>query len=279
MKTTSNKLTGNKDTDQLILLNLDLESLSNMCKSSKFASIICKDKNFWRNKITKDFPLRGKFVWYTPYRDFYSNNPEKLYRSINQRSKIVKLNKTDYPTLAKTFSDEYKFGDMSRKDLPFITNEIIPNLSKLDLLRGDVIHFEWIRNNRNDGKLIWDGENVLELDYDTDEYGSVPKQFSFPEFPFKHFYDSIDHNFILWISPLAMEEIIRNFNEKTQKSFASDLYKKYPVVAGAKDEDEEAIHLTSEQFADYVKEHPLFDENIAHPTWTEQGVVVIGAYF
>ena len=268
---------GVKDVDKMILLNLDIESLRNVCQVNKYAAEICNDKSFWRNKITKDFPLRGKFLWYTEYRNLYKNNPKQLYEIVNRKSKIVSLSKKNYPALAKKIPDEDEFGDM--RDLPLINEKILPDLKILPLLRGDVIHFEWIGKYRNDGKLMWTGERVVELYAKLDDYGTVPKDFSFPEFPIDHFYESIDHNNLIWISPEKVQEIIKNFDENTQKSFVTDLYKSIPVKAGAKDNDDKLVHLTKQQFTEYVTKFPFFDDNIDRPEYAEPGTAVVGAWF
>jgi hypothetical protein len=277
--TTYNKdFSGVKDVDKIILLNLDLTSLSNVCRVNKYAAEICKDKSFWRNKIVKDFTLRGKFLWYTEYRNLYKNNPKQLYEIINRKSKIVSLSKKNYPALAKKFVEAEDF-DMSKKDLQLVNEKILPNLKSLPLLRGDVIHFEWTGKYRNDGKLIWTGERAVELYSELDDYGTVPKEFAFPEFPIDHFYESIDHNNLIWISADKVQEIIKNFDERTQKSFVTDLYHSIPVIAGAKNDDEKLIHLNKQQFADYVTKFPFFDDNIDRSEFAEEGTAVVAAWF
>ena len=268
---------GVKDVDKMILLKLDIESLRNVCQVNKYAAEICNDKNFWRNKIAKDFPLRGKFIWYTPYRDLYKNSPKQLYEIINRKSKIVSLNKKKYPALAKKFQDD--FGGLSDKDLRLINEKILPDLKKLPLLRGDVIHFEWIGKYRNSGKLMWTGEKAVELYSELDDYGTVTEDFAFPEFPIDHFYESIDHNNLIWISPEKVQEIIKNFDEKSQKSFVTDLYNSIPVIAGAKNEEDKLVRLNREQFADFVTRFPFFDDNIHRPEYAAPGTGVIAAWF
>lgn len=63
-------LTGIRDVDRSILLQLDDISLGNICKVNKYAAAICADDNFWRLKVMKNsryLPanLHGK------YREFY----------------------------------------------------------------------------------------------------------------------------------------------------------------------------------------------------------------
>ena len=249
-----------RDLDMKILAELSYKELVSKCSVNKYVADLCQDNNLWRNKIAKDFPLR-EFVWFADYRDMYQNDPRQLYEIINKRSKIVELTAEDFPEMAERIQED----QVSEEDLQFMTDQIIPHLSDLPLLRGDVIQLEWQGEYRNSGKFIWDGEKVLQLDGHLDTYGSVPKELSFPEFPIDHFYGAIDHNNIIWISPRSIEEIVKNFDEETQKSFVTDGYETIPVIAGVIQDDGELFHLarlTKEQFAEYVRKFPFFAENI-----------------
>ena len=65
--------------------------------------------------------------------------------------------------------------------------------------KGDIVQlFPTDSTYRNDGKFIFDGEKLIALDSTYDEYGAIPPQFQFPEFPFNHWDDVIDHNKIRW---------------------------------------------------------------------------------
>ena len=77
--------------------------------------------------------------------------------------------------------------------------------------------------------FLWDGEKVVLLDYEIDDYGSVSKEFPFPEFRPEYFSESIVHNNIVRLTPEKIEEAIRNFNIDTQTSFVTDRYNKYPI--------------------------------------------------
>ena len=267
-----------RDLDMKILAELSYKELVNKCSVNKYVADLCQDNNLWRNKIAKDFPLRGKFVWFADYRDMYQNDPRQLYEIINKKSKIVELSGEDFPEMAARIQED----EVSEEDLQWMTDQIIPHLSDLPLLRGDVFHLEWQEEYRNSGKFIWDGEKVLELDGALDDYGAVPKEFSFPEFPIDHFYESIDHNNLIWIAPNKVQEIIKNFNEETQKSFVTDGYETYPVISGATDDEEKLISLTKEQFAKYVMAYPFFDEHFPDAEMTEgipEGTAVVGRSF
>ena len=63
---------------------------------------------------------------------------------------------------------------------------------------------------RNDGKLIWDGEKIMCLDCDIDEYGGLPSKFTFPTFPLRYWNVTINHNFIRWPDDNIKKQIKSN---------------------------------------------------------------------
>ena len=148
-----------------------------------------------------------------------------------------------------------------------ITEQNRNKLYLLPLLRGDVIRLQWIPKFKNEGKLMWDGEKLIKLDYTLEDDGTIPKVFSFPEFPLEHFTDSIDNNSVIWLSQTTSEEAIKNFDEKTQKSFITDLYDSYVVKIGS------IKNVTRDLFAKYIKKNPFIDEGHCNK---EPNVYVIG---
>lgn len=201
------------DIDKKILISLNPRELANVCLVDNYIANLCRNKNFWRNKIARDFPLRGKFIYTDEYRKLYQEDPQSLYKKINEQSKMIVLSADSYPALAEAIQED----DLSPKHPNMITEAIRPDLNKLLLLRGDVIYLEWLYENRNNGKFLWDGEKVVNLlyDYSVDEYGTVPSVFTFPEFPLDHFFNTIDHNNIIWLSPQTQQELQRNFKFET----------------------------------------------------------------
>lgn len=61
--------------------------------------------------------------------------------------------------------------------------------------RGDIIYFDFLGGYRNQGKSIFDGQDIISLDYEQDDYGNVPEQFqAIIEFPPKYWSEIIEHN-------------------------------------------------------------------------------------
>ena len=63
-----------------ILLNADLKDIANYCQTSKSASGICKDQNFWRIKLWKDYGRQEKVVGIT-WKQQYQSKEIKVINS------------------------------------------------------------------------------------------------------------------------------------------------------------------------------------------------------
>ena len=74
--------------------------------------------------------------------------------------------------------------------------------NKNKLNRGDILIVESINSKktsryRNDFVFIYTGSKIIELDFETDEYGCIPKEFcTFSEFPVCYWAYAISHNLI-----------------------------------------------------------------------------------
>ena len=55
--------------------------------------------------------------------------------------------------------------------------KVFPNIK-----RGDVVHTGFSKH-RNDGRYLYDGEKLVELSCELDEYGHLPSDFTLNEFP------------------------------------------------------------------------------------------------
>ena len=52
--------TGDKNVDKLILLNVPDRDLAKVCRTNKYVASLCRDNNFWMNRVEKTFgPILG----------------------------------------------------------------------------------------------------------------------------------------------------------------------------------------------------------------------------
>lgn len=114
--------------------------------------------------------------------------------------------------------------------------KLIPNDK---IKRGDIVHIEEFGSYRNDGKLIFDGQKLVNLCYDIDDYGSVPSSFTIgDEFRSDHWINVIEHNALVWIGTIKYRsQLLANFNKDTT-SF-STMNDTYNIRISIEEEDEE----------------------------------------
>ena len=220
-KITERSWTKDPNLDMLILINFSPTELQTICQGNRYIASLCRDHNFWRNKIVKDFPLRGKYIYHDEYIKLYKENPRELYKIINEKSKIINVeNYLLYPEL-KTFEketlsvlgptdDKQNFFYHSNADTIIMKN-IQKYFTKLPLLRGDILYLKWLFTSPNGGKIIWNGEKFVPLKIDStiSYFPILPEQFTFPEFPLDHFF--LEGINAIWLSPLKQIELRQNY--------------------------------------------------------------------
>lgn len=95
--------------------------------------------------------------------------------------------------------------DIITEDRPDELNssKILEYLSSQGIRRGDIAHFKMMGEYRNDGRYIYNGEKLEELDRDSiDDYGAVPPSYQvINEFPNDYWVDAVDHNWYVWFDP------------------------------------------------------------------------------
>lgn len=83
----------------------------------------------------------------------------------------------------------------------------------LPLKRGDVIKIDPENAYRNDNTYLWDGERVITLFFEIDDYGSLPPSFEITDqnnLEPETYFDHVTHNRIIWLSQAIRDRIIIN---------------------------------------------------------------------
>ena len=114
--------------------------------------------------------------------------------------------------------DRDELIDIDNNELVEITsNKILSSHDEIleYIERGDIVQFEK-ECYRNDFKLIWDGKKLINLEFDVDEYGNLPKQFTMDEFSVDYWDKAIAHNYIRWPTDNITDQIRENFSFNTQ---------------------------------------------------------------
>lgn len=93
--------------------------------------------------------------------------------------------------------------------------------SNVDLVKGDLVVFDGVAGYRNDGIAIFDGSDIIELDTEPDDYGTLPKIFRviengvpinyWAQNPESNEQNGIAHNSIVWFDhKLVLQECLKN---------------------------------------------------------------------
>ena len=110
--------------------------------------------------------------------------------------------KTDLPD-GDEFNSIDRFNEWKAAAIAELPSDAKPQ--KGDMLRDRDYNY------RNDGKLIFDGVDWVDLCFKLDEYGALPSWVCYPEFPLgSHIFD-IAHNNISWVE----------LNENTRRQLAN----------------------------------------------------------
>lgn len=98
-------------------------------------------------------------------------------------------------------------------DYKNIFKETLILLADENLVKGDLILFCGRNAYRNDGIAIYDGANIINLDYEIDDYGSLPTCFNVitNDVPVDYWVDltnkkGISHNSIVWLDHSTIKQ-------------------------------------------------------------------------
>lgn len=198
-------ITGNKQTDLELIKFLSYQDVLRLCTTNKYMAALCRDDQTWRIYLQGKFPSitnktftlgsKGMYIYPT-----WRNYAEVIFTN----AKVFKIPlRTLGPAEAFEMKQrqeendgEFEKDDISR--LNAVARPFTPNIR-----RGDIVHFYDMGIYRNDGRFIYNGYYIEDLDYteDIDGYGFLPIEYSLEEFIDPSRWASehqIEHNSIIW---------------------------------------------------------------------------------
>ena len=126
--------TGNKETDKIVLAQLDDYDLGSACATNKHLNEICKDETFWRNRTLSRFgPYLGNAEQIKEYMNTYGFDTWKKYY----------ISLIDF--LEKVYDGSISVK-LARKDLRILNKTIEENNLKME---KDIVEF--VEEKLNDG--------------------------------------------------------------------------------------------------------------------------------
>lgn len=72
----------------------------------------------------------------------------------------------------------------------------VVDIDEKEFVSDDLENYRYINN----GIVMFDGERLINLSTDIDDYGYTPPYFRYPEFPLDYFAAENGHNNIIWLS-------------------------------------------------------------------------------
>lgn len=161
------------DAIQLILHKINYTDLSSFACISKRFMIVCSSEKHFKQRVELEYPVFKKAEHLTN-KDFYKML--KLFE--NSKAKMYEISSKVF-----SWSDyglDYYYNELEDFDLNMLTAKILPYLTqqKITLKRGDLIHLESESEYRNDGKYIFDGDKFTHLNFDYNDYGELPLEYT-----------------------------------------------------------------------------------------------------
>jgi hypothetical protein len=144
--------------------------------------------------------VKVKLGDFTIYLDKGWKSYENYYLD-GQKSGMPKLKSNSPNEGKKAKFIQFRFGkdvpdDEETKDNPEKIMSILTKKFGSRMRMGDVIGPREYRNWRT---YIHDGKGLTSLYHDIDDYGSVPPEMAYPQFPLTYWTNHIDHNTVRWI--------------------------------------------------------------------------------
>lgn len=109
---------------------------------------------------------------------------------------------TFYPDLKGKTYEQWKERFSSYHTGEEYPAELLNNLLSIlqqrnaDLKRGDFVFIEFDLGYRNDGKVMFNEQHIIELATDPYDYGMIPEEFQIGEFPPRYWIDLINNTWI-----------------------------------------------------------------------------------
>ena len=153
---------------------------------------------------------------------------------------------------------------LNEENLNKINYYIYNNPNFLNMIKkGDII--KTVKNElyANDGKFVWNGHNVVILDYSLDKNGSIPKEFivSENEFSPEYWRGIINYSNYYYPSKKIRKEVFNNFFEK--ESYFIFNGEKYKVFTNLNKEKILDMNIPFELISHINDENDEYGENIS----------------
>ncbi len=211
-----------------IISKVPYTELSKLCASNKQFAELCKTEQHYYLRFTNEYSHIKK-AKHLSYEQIY----KMCKRLENNQARMINVPETIF---AWENINGINNPDLEDEDMELLNEKLLPYVIGLDVKRGDIIHLESDGDYRNDGKYIYDGEKIVQLDYDMDDYGAIPSNFKILDdnltFSATYWVDVIAHNtYIYWDTKPYIDQLVRNFKPTkiVEENIRNHVYRTYLV--------------------------------------------------
>lgn len=207
-----------------IMLDLSIPDLIRSRAINKQINEISNDDYFWRLRLEHDYPKASiPSTIGEPDHPTYQQLYMFWYHRPTGASRLIEIPVDVFNPEDFGFNPSGANGLEEQEEIARLLNSnprVQEFLRQQKISRGDVIHLAAVGEYRNNGKWIYDGNDVIPLDYSLDDYGAVPASFQvIDEFPIHYWEKTIAHNCIVHLNmETYLDEVMVNLrcNEVTQ---------------------------------------------------------------
>lgn len=180
------KLTGNKQTDFIILMKLADHELGKVCQANKYVRSLCNDDNFWRERVLKYFPISLEdarkmktIMEFDTWKEYYQFMTT-LYVARSEHRIYAKTHPELYPSI---MGRRVILGDSGNEDVfeNFGLKSVISNLNNKSFMKSveeleNIDYPKWINKNEFNKiikRTIYTNQYLHVSDTHDDYFGKV----------------------------------------------------------------------------------------------------------
>jgi len=151
--------------------------------------------------------------------------------------KLVKgrAKKIEIPASVASMAEDEDVDDITEVLERLNSKKVLAYLAKQNIKRGDIVHIG-TSDYRNDGCFIFDGESIVPLHTDYDDYGCVPPEFTvIGEFPVNYWSKVVAHNYLVWFDSTNFSSLIEKHAKPVKKGEPGELKAVFDLKVNGQD--------------------------------------------
>lgn len=211
------------DVISTIIGNVPLTSLPNLASTSQHFRRISHSPEHFYQRLQLMYPMEHPKITKNLTAEQKYKLTRMLLRFENTKAQLIEIPKDVFSWFSQGGLPEDH--DIYDEDLSILNSYVLQYLNHLQtpIYRGDIIHLESEGEYRNDGKYLFDGQTLVQLDYDGDDYGAIPPEYEILDdnltFSSTYWKDVISHNGMVYFNaPKYEQQLLANLKKSERGS-------------------------------------------------------------